>query len=60
MFGMAEGGIDTAYMYKGFSEIAKLGAPAFAMIHAEDPALFEFLTPPGYERKYKQLYQGIS
>lgn len=45
MFGMAEGGIDTAYMYRGFSKIAEMGAPAFAMIHAEDPALFEYLTP---------------
>jgi len=45
MFGMAEGGLDTAYMYQGFSQIAKLGPPAFAMIHAEDPSLFEYLTP---------------
>jgi len=51
MFGMAEGGIDTAYMYRGFSEIAKLGPPAFAMIHAEDPALFELITSNVIEEK---------
>ena len=45
MFGMAEGGIDTGMMYRGFEKIAKLGAPAFAMIHAEDPNVFEEVTP---------------
>jgi dihydropyrimidinase len=45
MFGNPEEGISTAYMYRGFSEIAKLGAPAFAMIHAEDPDLVEWITP---------------
>lgn len=44
MFGMSEQGLDTAAMYKGFSKVAELGSPAFAMIHAEDPALFELIT----------------
>lgn len=45
MFGMAESGIDTGMMYRGFEKIAELGAPAFAMIHAEDPNVFEEVTP---------------
>lgn len=44
MFGMDENGFDTGKMYWGFSKIAKLGAPAFAMIHAEDPSIFELVT----------------
>lgn len=45
MFGMDERGIDTGMMLKGFSEIARLGPPAFAMIHAEDPGIVEQTSP---------------
>jgi len=55
MFGMAEGGLDTSYMYRAFSAIAKLGAPAFAMIHAEDPALFECITADVMQEKTDNL-----
>lgn len=44
MFGMDETGFDTGKMYWGFSKIAKIGAPAFAMIHAEDPGIFDLVT----------------
>jgi dihydroorotase-like cyclic amidohydrolase len=44
MFGMDEAGWDTGKMHKAFSQIAEIGAPAFAMIHAEDPAISELLT----------------
>lgn len=44
MFGMSENYQDTGYMYRAFSEIAKVGEPAFAMIHAEDPAIFEIIS----------------
>jgi dihydropyrimidinase len=59
MFGMAEGGIDTAYMYKAFSKVAELGAPAFAMIHAEDPAIFEYLTPTVMQQKTNNLIDAF-
>ena len=51
MFGMSENYADTGYMYRGFSEIAKLGEPAFAMIHAEDPAIFEPLQKKAFKEK---------
>jgi len=44
MFGMSENYLDTGYMYRAFSEIAKVGEPAFAMIHAEYPAIFEIIS----------------
>jgi dihydroorotase-like cyclic amidohydrolase len=44
MFGMDERGFDTGKMYWGFSKIAQIGYPAFAMIHAEDPGIFELVT----------------
>jgi len=55
MFGMPEGGIDTAYLYRGFTEVAKLGPPALAMIHAEDPALFELITATIMKEKTSNL-----
>ncbi|MGB4042424.1 MAG: amidohydrolase family protein [Thermacetogeniaceae bacterium] len=44
MFGMDETGFDTGKMYWAFSQIAKIGPPAFAIIHAEDPSIFELVT----------------
>lgn len=51
MFGMSEHYADTGYMYRAFSEIAKIGEPAFAMIHAEDPAIFEPLQEKAFKEK---------
>lgn len=44
MFGMVETGIDTGAMYRAFTKVAKAGVPAFAMIHAEDPGVYEIIT----------------
>ncbi len=51
IFGMDEAGLDTAFMYNAFREVGKLGGSAFAMIHAEDPAIFEFITPEVMEEE---------
>ena len=59
MFGYPEDGITTAYMYRGFSEIAKVGAPAFAMIHAEDPDLIEWITPFVQKEKTNNLIEAF-
>lgn len=41
--GMDERGITTTFIYKGFEIIAKAGLPATAMVHCEDPDIFELL-----------------
>lgn len=60
MFGMSENYADTGYMYRGFTEIAKLGEPAFAMIHAEDPAIFEPLQEKAFKEKYNNYMAAYS
>lgn len=37
-----ERGIDSTYIYRGFEQIAKAGKPALAMLHCEDPEIFEY------------------
>ncbi len=41
--GMDERGIDSTFLYKGFEIIGKTGLPATAMVHCEDPQIFELL-----------------
>lgn len=41
--GMDERGIDSTFIYKGFETIAGAGKPAVAMVHCEDPQVFELM-----------------
>lgn len=41
--GMDERGIDSTFLYKGFKKIAESGLPGTAMVHCEDPEIFEYL-----------------
>lgn len=60
MFGMEERGIDTGMMMRGFGKIAQLGAPAFAMIHAEDPGIVEQTAPAVKTQKADNLIAAFN
>lgn len=54
--GMDERGINTTFLYKGFETIAKTGLPATAMVHCEDPDIFELLEERVHKEEAPKYY----
>ena len=59
VFGMDESGLDTGFMFKAFRKVAEQGSPAFAMIHAEDPLLFEITTAEWMDKEHRNLIEAF-